>query len=288
MRRRTPNVNPRTARRTQGLQRPPPCSIATQGSEAIPRQKASGGLRGPNAAAANKALLGDEAYQGIHFLSDPTRANAKRFLAYDDFEEAASAPLWRWIDAPAAEWSHARWSAGGESLLAIADAHHAGAPDRAGEVWDALVEAGVTPVGLGARDTLRLEVCFHLYGNDLSEDREPISGGLGWAIKEHTGFIGAEPIAKVRAAGPAEKLVSFTLTEKGIARQGNPILVDGQPVGVVTSGTLSPSLDVGIGMGYLRSDLAVPGTALQIDVRGTMRPAIVATKPLYTRKETNG
>src|SRR6185503_8202440 len=85
------------------------------------------------------------------------------------------------------------------------------APGDAGLIWDQLLARGATPAGLGARDTLRLEVCFHLYGNDLSESRGPIEGGLGWACKEDTGFIGSEAVRAVRTAGPAEKLVAFTM-----------------------------------------------------------------------------
>ncbi len=160
-------------------------------------------------------------------------------------------------------------------------------PAGALAVWSALLGAGVTPIGLGARDTLRLEACFHLYGNDLSEDRDPIGAGLGWACKEATGFIGAEAIAAVRAAGPAEKLVPFTMTGPGIARQGNAVLPSpGQPeanAGVVTSGTFSPSLERGIGMAYVSPDAAAVSTPLQIDVRGTVREAVVARKPLYAK-----
>lgn len=161
-------------------------------------------------------------------------------------------------------------------------------PGDAPVIWDELLKRGAAPVGLGARDTLRLEVCFHLYGNDLMEERDPIAAGLGWACKEHTGFIGSDVIATIRADGPAEKLVPFKLTDKGIARQGNAILAQGEEVGVVTSGTLSPSLDVGIGMGYVRPEFAAPGTELEIDVRGKVRPAVVATKPLYPDEETDG
>jgi aminomethyltransferase len=154
------------------------------------------------------------------------------------------------------------------------------APEHAPRVWDALTEGGATPVGLGARDTLRLEVCFHLYGNDLSEDRNPIEAGLGWCCKEDTGFIGAEVIAAARANGTPETLVPFVLTGPGIARQGNPIAGGG----VVTSGTLSPCLNQGIGMAYLPTGKATPGTAFEIDVRGKARSAEVREKPLY-RKE---
>jgi aminomethyltransferase len=157
------------------------------------------------------------------------------------------------------------------------------APDRAPEVWDALLDGGAVPVGLGARDTLRLEVCFHLYGNDMDVSRNPIEAGLGWCCKEATGFIGSEPIARAREEGPGERLVPFVLTERGIPRQGNPILLDEETVGEVTSGTQSPSMGIGIGMGYVRADLAEPGTEVEVDVRGKRRPARVESKPLYRK-----
>jgi aminomethyltransferase len=154
------------------------------------------------------------------------------------------------------------------------------APEHAVTVWDALLGAVATPIGLGARDTLRLEVCFHLYGNDLSEDRGPIEAGLGWCCKESTGFIGAEHVARVRAGGPAERLVAFAIEGPGIARQGNPVAGGG----VVTSGTFSPCLEQGIGMAYVPAAQAEPGTELEIDVRGTARRAVVRAKPLYHKE----
>jgi aminomethyltransferase len=154
-------------------------------------------------------------------------------------------------------------------------------PDRAARAWDAVIEAGVQPAGLGARDTLRLEACLHLYGNDMDEERNPIEAGLGWCCKEETGFIGSEAVAAVRASGASEKLVPFMIEGSGIARQGNPVLGGG----VVTSGTFSPCLERGIGMAYLPSESAAPGTGIEIDVRGTIRPAVVHRKPLY-RKES--
>ena len=154
------------------------------------------------------------------------------------------------------------------------------APGHATTVWDALTQNGATPVGLGARDTLRLEVCFHLYGNDLSEERGPIEAGLGWCCKEDTGFIGSEAIRQARTQGTDEQLVPFVLTGPGIARQGNPVVGGGE----VTSGTLSPCLNQGIGMAYLPTGRTEPGTAFEIDVRGKQRPAEVREKPLY-RKE---
>ncbi len=153
-------------------------------------------------------------------------------------------------------------------------------PSLAVGFWDALVDAGVTPAGLGARDTLRLEVCFCLYGNDLSLDRNPIEAGLGWACAEDTGFIGSEAVAEARAAGTAEKLAPFALTERGVPRQGNPVLLAGEPVGEVTSGTFSPSLERGIGMAYVRAEAAEPGTEVEIDVRGKRRAARVEKRPL--------
>ncbi|MCL2418842.1 MAG: glycine cleavage system aminomethyltransferase GcvT [Conexibacteraceae bacterium] len=160
-------------------------------------------------------------------------------------------------------------------------------PDHAMTLWAAIVNAGAQPAGLGARDTLRLEACFHLYGNDLDEDHDPIAAGLGWACAEQTDFIGAEPISEVRASKPALKLIPFVIDGPGIARQGNAVL--SPPThpdaigGVVTSGSFSPSLERGIGMAYVSADRAQPGTRFQIDVRGTPREAVVQSKPLYRK-----
>jgi aminomethyltransferase len=146
-------------------------------------------------------------------------------------------------------------------------------------VWDALLAAGVIPAGLGARDTLRLEVCFHLYGNDLIESRGPIEAGLGWCCKEQTGFIGAEAVAAARSNGTPERLVAFLIEGPGIARQGNPVVGGGE----VTSGTFSPCLRRGIGMAYVQTESSEPGTPIEIDVRGTVRAATVERKPLYRK-----
>jgi aminomethyltransferase len=150
------------------------------------------------------------------------------------------------------------------------------APEDALGVWNAVLRRGAKPAGLAARDTLRTEACFHLYGNDLSTDRGPIEAGLGWACRKDGGFIGADVVAAARAAGPAEKLVPFVITERGAARSGD-LVVGG---GVVTSGTFSPSMEVGIGMAYVPAERAVPGTEIEIDVRGTRRRARVETRPL--------
>jgi aminomethyltransferase len=154
-------------------------------------------------------------------------------------------------------------------------------PEVAAPIWTELLDAGVVPCGLGARDTLRLEVCYPLHGNELTPQRNPIEAGLGWCCKEQTGFIGSEAIARARAEGTAETLVAFKIEDKGIPREGNPVLHDGEEIGVVTSGTFSPSLEVGAGMAYVKSELAETGTAIEVDVRGKRRPARIASKPLY-------
>jgi aminomethyltransferase len=155
-------------------------------------------------------------------------------------------------------------------------------PAQAPALWDELCHRGAVPCGLAARDTLRLEACFHLYGNDLTPERNPIEAGLGWCCKEDTGFIGSEAVAAARAKGAAERLVAFKLDGPGIARQGNPVVGGG----VVTSGTLSPCLGAGIGMAYVPAERAAAGTRLQIDVRGKIRSAIVERKPLYGNEPT--
>jgi glycine cleavage system T protein (aminomethyltransferase) len=158
------------------------------------------------------------------------------------------------------------------------------APDGAETVWDALIAAGATPAGLGARDTLRLEVCYPLYGNELTTDRTPIEAGLSWACVLDKDFVGADRLREQAERGTAEKLVPFRFTERGIPRTGCAILSGEDHIGVVTSGTLSPSLEVGIGMGYVRADLAEAGTEIVVDVRGKRRRARVASKPLYEKK----
>jgi aminomethyltransferase len=157
------------------------------------------------------------------------------------------------------------------------------APDDATAVWDGLIEAGATPAGLGARDTLRLEVCYPLYGNDLSTDRTPVEAGLKWACALDKDFVGAERMREQAEAGTAEKLVPFIFTGPGIPRAECPILAGGERAGITTSGTLSPCLEVGIGMGYVRADLSERGTEIEVDVRGKRRAARVASKPLYEK-----
>jgi aminomethyltransferase len=157
-------------------------------------------------------------------------------------------------------------------------------PEVAPPIWAELLDAGVVPCGLGARDTLRLEVCFPLHGHELSPERNPIEAGLGWCCAaKPAGFIGSEAVARARAEGTAERLAPFLIEGDGIPRDGNPVLHGEESVGAVTSGTFSPSLERGAGMAYVRTDLAEPGTELEIDVRGKRRAARVASKPLYRK-----
>jgi len=152
--------------------------------------------------------------------------------------------------------------------------------DDAPELWSAVLARGVVPCGLGARDTLRLEVCYPLHGNDIGPQWDAISSGLGWACALDTEFTGAERLRAVKAAGPEQKLVPFAMTEKAIPRQGMPV----EGGGVVTSGTMSPMLEVGIGMAYVPAGAAAPGTELVVDVRGKPRRAEVKKKPLYSKE----
>src|SRR5215216_3625082 len=153
--------------------------------------------------------------------------------------------------------------------------------DDAVQLWDAVLARGVVPCGLGARDTLRLEVCYPLHGNDITPETDAISASLGWTCALDKDFTGADELRRIKAEGPKQKLVAFVMEEKAIPRQGMPI-EDG---GRVTSGSHSPMLDVGIGMGYVRAETAAPGTELTIDVRGRPRKARVVAKPIYKREE---
>jgi aminomethyltransferase len=150
------------------------------------------------------------------------------------------------------------------------------------ELWDRVIERGATPAGLGARDTLRLEVCYPLHGNDITQETDAISAGLGWTCALGKEFSGAAELRAIKEAGPTRKLVAFVMEEKAIPRQGMAIAGGGE----VTSGTHSPMLDQGIGMGYVPAAAATSGTALQIDVRGNERRATVVPKPIYKREES--
>jgi aminomethyltransferase len=151
-------------------------------------------------------------------------------------------------------------------------------------LFDALLlqrQHGVVPCGLGARDTLRLEVCYPLHGSDISPKTNAIEAGLGWICALDKDFRGADALRRTRDAGPKRRLVAFRMLERAIPRAGLTLYHGEEEVGVVTSGTLSPSLDEGIGMGYVEAGRAEVGTVLVLDVRGRRRGAEIARKPLY-------
>jgi aminomethyltransferase len=155
-------------------------------------------------------------------------------------------------------------------------------PDDAAELWDAILERGIAPCGLGARDTLRLEVCYPLHGNDISPERTPIEAALGWACALDKEFTGVGVLRRQKEEGTAEKLVAFVMADGGIPRAGMPVAEGGE----VTSGTLSPMLNRGIGLAYVDSTLASPRTRITVDVRGRPRPAEVVKKPIYKREDS--
>jgi aminomethyltransferase len=151
--------------------------------------------------------------------------------------------------------------------------------EDAPRLWDAVVERGAVPCGLGARDTLRLEMCYPLHGNDITTETDAISAGLGWACALAKDFTGADELRRVKEQGPERKLVPFVMEEKAVPRQG--MAVEGG--GEVTSGTHSPMLDRGIGMAYVPAERAAPDTELVVDVRGRPRAGRIVTKPIYRR-----
>jgi aminomethyltransferase len=156
-------------------------------------------------------------------------------------------------------------------------------------LWDRLLEAaaaiGGKPVGLGARDTLRLEGKLSLYGNDLTDDTTPLEADLAWVVKlDGADFIGKEALTKQRAEGPKRKLVGFEMTGRGIARHGYAVHdAAGGKIGEVTSGGPAPTLEKNIGMGYVPTQMAAPGTQLQIDCRGKLVTAEIVKGPFYKR-----
>lgn len=159
-------------------------------------------------------------------------------------------------------------------------------PEYADRIWKAVFEAGeelgIKPVGLGARDTLRLEMGFCLYGNDLDDTTSPIEAGLGWITKFVDGkdFTNRAMLEKQKAEGVSRKLVGFEMIDRGIPRHGYSLVnADGEPIGVVTSGTMSPMRKIGIGMGYVKTEYSKAGTEICIDMRGRKLKAVVVKPP---------
>lgn len=159
--------------------------------------------------------------------------------------------------------------------------------EQAVPLWKAILKTGAPygaqPIGLGARDTLRLEARLSLYEHEITDETNPLEAGLSWVVKFDKGdFVGKSALEKIKAAGLRRQIVGFKLLDKGIPRQGYPIVnTDKQPVGVVTSGTFSPTLQVGIGLGYVPTELIAIGTKFNIDIRGTLKLAEVVATPFY-------
>ena len=166
-------------------------------------------------------------------------------------------------------------------------------PESAVRTWEALLTAGepmgIRPAGLGARDTLRLEAGYCLYGHELDDRTTPLEAGLGWVVKLDAGdFVGRDALARQKANGVPRRLVGFVLDERGVPRQGCGLLTaDGKPVGTVTSGSQSPALGAGIGLGYVPNDpvFTAPGTAIRVDVRGRIHGATVRKPPFHKGTE---
>ncbi|MBK5209841.1 MAG: glycine cleavage system aminomethyltransferase GcvT, partial [Flavobacteriaceae bacterium] len=153
-------------------------------------------------------------------------------------------------------------------------------------IWNAIFKAGkkfgIKPIGLAARDTLRLEMGFCLYGNDINDTTSPIEAGLGWITKFTKDFTNSEALKKQKAEGISKKLVAFEISEKGIPRHDYEIVNEaGEVIGTVTSGTMSPSLKKGIGMGYVKTAYAKLGTKIFIQIRNKAIPAVVVKLPFY-------
>jgi aminomethyltransferase len=161
-------------------------------------------------------------------------------------------------------------------------------PSEAAKVWDALLDAGkpagIRPAGLAARNTLRLEVRYLLYGNDIDETTNAWEAGLGWIVDLGQGpFVGREGLFRIRQEGPTRKLVGFEITGRGIARDHDPVLIDGSPSSQVSSGSYSPYGKKSIGLAYLPVEKAVPGQELEIENRRRLLPAVVVKTPFYRR-----
>ncbi|MEB3242329.1 MAG: glycine cleavage system aminomethyltransferase GcvT [Cyanobacteriota bacterium] len=152
-------------------------------------------------------------------------------------------------------------------------------------LWRLLLASGVTPCGLGARDTLRLEAAMHLYGNDMDASTTPLEASLGWLVhlEMPEPFIGRAALERQTAEGVSKRLVGLKLAGRAIARHGYPVLHGGAPVGEVTSGTWSPTLGEAIALAYVPAALAKPGTELAVEIRGQAQPATVVKRPFYRR-----
>jgi aminomethyltransferase len=156
-------------------------------------------------------------------------------------------------------------------------------PDAAQQLWQSLQQAGVTPCGLGARDTLRLEAAMSLYGQEIDDTISPLEAGLGWVVhlKDKGDFIGRELLEQQKAEGVKRRLVGLEMSGRYIARHGYPVIAEGTVVGEVTSGTLAPTVGKAIALAYVTTPLSKPGQALEVEIRGKTHPATVVKRPFY-------
>ena len=153
------------------------------------------------------------------------------------------------------------------------------------KLWTQLIEEGVTPCGLGARDTLRLEAAMHLYGQDMNAETTPFDAGLGWLVhlEMPANFVGRQALEKAAEHGPSKRLVGLKLEGRSIARHDYPVIHEGASVGVVTSGSWSPTLEEPIALAFLPQALAKLGTEISVEIRGQLKPATVVRRPFYRR-----
>ena len=156
------------------------------------------------------------------------------------------------------------------------------------QIWNKVLEAGaafgIKPIGLAARDTLRLEMGYCLYGNDIDDTTSPLEAGLGWITKFSKNFVNSEALAKEKEQPLVKKLVGFELDDRGIPRKDYKIVTEeGKVIGNVTSGTMSPSLNKGIGLGYVNGEMAIPGTKIFIQIRKKQIPATIVKLPFYKK-----
>ena len=157
------------------------------------------------------------------------------------------------------------------------------APEIGVKLWDALLASGVTPCGLGARDTLRLEAAMCLYGQEISDTTTPLEAGLGWIVHLDTkgDFIGRDVLVRQKAAGVSRKLVGLNMQGRYIARHDYPVVINGLQAGIVTSGTMSPTLSQAIALAYVPTEFAKIGQVVEVEIRGKLHPATVVKKPFY-------
>jgi len=219
-------------------------------------------LQGPEAPARLEALVGEN-------LAGLPRFGHRDLVLQGAGGAAAGAPVFV-----------ARTGYTGEDGFELLLEHDAGLA-----LWEQLLAGGVTPCGLGARDTLRLEAAMHLYGNDMDAATTPLEASLGWLVhlEMPADFIGREALERQTADGVTRRLVGLRLEGRAIARHGYPVLHNGAVVGEVTSGTWSPTLSQAIALAYVPTDAAKLGTALAVEIRGKAEPAVVVKRPFYRR-----